>query len=145
MADTFEVPPDPNNPYAAGTNPGALPPPGGSIVENDKDARMWAMLCHLASLTKFATAFGGIIGPLIVWIIKKDQYRFVDDHGKESLNFQISLLIYYAVSAILLCAVIGVVLLPAVAIFDIVFVIIASVKANSGESYRYPLTIRMVK
>jgi uncharacterized Tic20 family protein len=82
---------------------------------------------------------------LIIWQIKKDQHPFVDRHGKESLNFQISMLIYSAISVplILACG-IGLVLLPAVVIADVVFVIIAAIKASQGEEYRYPITIRFV-
>ncbi len=83
--------------------------------------------------------------PLILWLIKKDESPFVDNQGKESLNFQISISIYCLVSAILILIVVGIFLLIALGILDVVFVIIASIKANSGEKYRYPLTLRLVK
>ena len=69
----------------------------------------------------------------------------MDDQGKESLNFQISMTIYFIISAILTVILIGIVLLIALAIFDIVVLIIATIKANGGEKYRYPLTIRLIK
>jgi len=104
-----------------------------------KDDRTMAMLCHLLAIVL------GFIGPLIIWLIKKDGSQFVDDQGKEALNFQLTMLIAFAVSGLSICIFIGFVLLPAVAIFDLVFCIIAAVKANGGEAYRYPINIRMVK
>lgn len=107
---------------------------------------MWAMLCHLAALAGYLTGgLGSVIGPLVVWLIKKDEFPLVDDQGKESLNFQISILIYAVVSFVLTFVVIGLPLLIAVAVFDLVEIILASVKANEGVAYRYPLSIRFIK
>ena len=118
--------------------------PGSKEV--NKDARMWAMICHLAGLAGLVVpVVGCIIGPLIVWQIKKEEFSFVDEQGKEAVNFQISMLIYGIVAGLLCFVCVGVVLLPAVAIFDLIFLLIAAVKANNGEHYRYPLTIRFVK
>jgi hypothetical protein len=111
----------------------------------DKDACTWAMLCHIAGMAWFIVpVIGGVIGPLIIWQIKKDLHPFVNQHGKEALNFQISMLIYFVVAALLWFVCIGMVLVPLVAIADIVFAIIAAVKAANGETYRYPLTIRFI-
>ena len=120
--------------------------PGSKEVS--KDARMWAMWCHLSGLAGFlpiVPGIGCVIAPLIIWQMKKEEDPFVDENGKEALNFQISMLIYGVVAGLLIFACIGFVLLPAVVIFDIVFLIIAALKANKGENYRYPLTIRFVK
>jgi len=118
--------------------------PGSKEV--DKDARMWAMICHLAALAGLVVpVVGCIIGPLIVWQIKKEEFSFVDEQGKEAVNFQISMLIYGIVAGLLCFVCVGFVLAPAVAIFDLVFLLIAAVKANNGEHYRYPLTIRFIK
>jgi hypothetical protein len=108
------------------------------------DERMWAMLCHLSAFAGYLVPFGNIIGPLVIWLIKKDQYAFVDDQGKEALNFQISITIWAAVAVVLCFVIIGIPLLIAVLIFSVVMTIIAAVKANGGEYYRYPLTIRLV-
>ena len=116
--------------------------------EVNKDARMWAMFCHLgglAALLPILPFIGGIIAPLIIWQIKKDEYPFVNEQGKEAVNFQISILIYELVAGLLIFACIGAFLLPAVMIFDIVFLIIAAIKANDGFHYRYPLCIRFIK
>lgn len=109
------------------------------------EVRNWGMLCHLVALLAMPLGFGHILGPLIVWLLKREMHPFIDDQGKESLNFQISMSIYTLVAALTLCIVIGVVLLPAIVVLNVVFVIIASIKASSGEAYRYPLTIRLVK
>jgi len=114
--------------------------------EINKDARMWAMFCHLAALAGLVVpVVGCIVGPLIIWQIKKDEHPFVNEQGKEAVNFQISMLIYGIVAGLLCFACVGFVLAPAVAIFDIVFLIIAAVKANNGFHYRYPLCIRFIK
>ena len=127
---------------------GAEQPTSALPEEISKDARMWAMFCHLAGLAGFVipVIVSGIIAPLIIWQVKKDDHPFIDENGKEALNFQISIGIYEFVSALLIFVFcIGAVLLPAVAIFDLVLLIIAAVKANNGQSYRYPLTIRFIK
>ncbi len=111
----------------------------------NKDACTWAMLCHIAGLAwLIIPAIGGVIGALIVWQIKKDMDPFVDRSGKEALNFQISMLIYAIVAALLIMARVGSFLLPLVLIADVVFAIIAAVKAANGQAYRYPVTIRFI-
>jgi uncharacterized Tic20 family protein len=116
--------------------------------EISKDARMWAMFCHLgglAGLIPMTPIFGSIIAPLIIWQVKKDEFGFVDEHGEEAVNFQISILIYALVAGLLCFLCIGFVLLPIVFLFDLIFLIIAAIKSNNGEHYRYPLTIRFFK
>jgi len=113
--------------------------------EQDSDAKTWGMLCHLAALAGYIIPFGNIVGPLIAWQIKKDTSEFVDYHGKESLNFQITVTIAMFVSFILFLVLIGIFLVIAIPIVSLVLVIIAAVKASNGERYRYPLTIRLVK
>lgn len=106
------------------------------------DERMWAMLCHLSAFSGTVIPFGNILGPLVIWLIKKDESAFVDDQGKEALNFQISILLYGIGLAL---TIIGIPLVLGVMGFGIVMTIIAAIKANGGESYRYPLTMRLVK
>ncbi len=122
--------------------------PGSKEV--NKDARMWAMICHLSALAGLVVpVIGCIIGPLIVWQIKKEEFPFVDEQGKEAVNFQISMLLYLLISAVIwiplsfVC--IGVLIPVAIIIVDLVFLLIAAVKANDGYHYRYPLTIRFIK
>jgi len=108
-------------------------------------ARTWDMLCHLTALAGFIIPFGNLLGPLLIWLIKKNEIPSVDAHGKESLNFQISILIYAIISGILVLVLIGFVLLFAVGLMSLICVIIASVKASNGVPYRYPLTIRFLQ
>ncbi|TVP77719.1 MAG: DUF4870 domain-containing protein [Puniceicoccaceae bacterium] len=104
------------------------------------------MLCHLLSLVGFVgVPFGNILGPLVLWLMKKDQDAFVDATGKEVLNFQISATIYMVICGLLIFLVIGLLLLPILIIGVIVYTIIAALKANEGKLYRYPLTIRFLK
>jgi uncharacterized Tic20 family protein len=117
-----------------------------AMVEmNVKEARTWAMLCHIGAFAGYIIPFGHIIAPLIIWLIKKDESPLVADQGKESLNFQISITIYAIVALLLTLILIGYILFVAIMIFDLVMVIIAAVRANSGEKYRYPLCIRLIK
>lgn len=116
--------------------------------EVNKDARMWSMFCHLgglAALLPILPVIGGIIAPLIIWQIKKDEHPFVNEQGKEAVNFQISILIYELVAGLLVLACVGAFLLFAVMIFNIIFLVIAAIKANDGFHYRYPLCIRFIK
>jgi uncharacterized protein len=110
-----------------------------------KNERTWAMLCHLSALAGFLVPFGSIIGPLIVWLIKKDEMPIVNEHGRKALNFQITMAIAYLVCFMLMFAVVGVILLPMVAIFSFVMIIIASVKANDGKEFTYPLSLNLIK
>ncbi|NLZ31550.1 MAG: DUF4870 domain-containing protein [Firmicutes bacterium] len=105
------------------------------------------MLAHLLALAGLILPFGSIIGPLVIWLIKKDESPFVDKNGKESLNFQISTTIYLIVAGILAFITLGLLFfLPiAVSIFWLVYVIIASVRVSNGEDFSYPLAIRFLK
>lgn len=122
------------------------PPTAEPTGEPSKDARMWGMFCHLSALAMFTSIpFANVIAPLILWLIKKDDFKFVDDQGKEALNFQISIAIYALACIPLFFIVIGAFLFMALAIFNLVMIIIASIEANKGNSYQYPLCIRLIK
>ena len=108
------------------------------------DERMWAMFCHLSALVGYVFPFGNIIAPLIIWVLKKDEFPLVNDQGKEAINFQISMTIYIIAAIILIILVIGIPLLILLGLFDLLMIIIASIKANEGTEYRYPLTIRFL-
>ncbi len=117
-----------------------------TAIEPSKDEKTWAMLCHVLSLAGLiGIPLGNIVGPLIMWLIKKDESEFVNRHGKESLNFQISLFIYALVSAALTIILIGIIGLLGILVIFLVFVIKASMAANKGEEFSYPLTIRFIK
>jgi len=139
--------PGPEGPPAGGqaapTPPPQAPPPGAL---SDRDARMWGMFCHLAALAGYVIPFGNIAGPFVIWMIQKDKSPFVEDQGKEALNFQITMGIAGIVSLILIPLFgLGVLLLLAVGVVDLVFIIIAAMKANEGQAYRYPFAIRFIK
>lgn len=111
----------------------------------NKDERTWAMLCHLSVFSAFFTLIGYIIAPLVIWLIKKDQYPLVDDQGKESVNFQISMTLYAAIIFPSIFFIVGIPLIAALVLFDIIEVIIAAINANDGKMFRYPLCIRFIK
>lgn len=113
-------------------------PEAAASSELSKDAKTMGMLCHLLGLI-------GFIGPLIIWLIKKDENEFIDDQGKEALNWQISVIIYIIAAWLLCFVLIGFVLLPAVGVLNIVLLIVGAVKANDGVKYRYPICIRFIK
>ncbi len=106
---------------------------------------MWGMFCHLAALAGYIIPFGHILGPLVVWLVKREEYPFVADQGKEALNFQISITIYGLICIPLVFLAIGILLLIALMVAALVFIVIAAIKANEGTPYRYPLTIRFIK
>ncbi|MFN0123498.1 MAG: DUF4870 domain-containing protein [Blastocatellia bacterium] len=111
-----------------------------------QDEKTMGMLVHLLGLAGIPLpAIGAIIGPLVLWLLKKDQSWFVNEHGKESLNFQITILIYGAIAGVLCLVIIGFFLLPVIGLFWLVMTIIGGIKASQGEMYRYPLTIRLIK
>jgi uncharacterized Tic20 family protein len=111
----------------------------GTPTEVNKDARTFAMLAHLLAI------FTSFVGPLVIWLVKKDEHPFVDEQGKEALNFQITVAIAYIVAGLLSFLCIGFLLFPAVGVVNLIFCIMACVAVNKGEHYRYPLTVRFIK
>lgn len=136
------LPPEPPPPPAAASPEAASPPPEAI----DAESKQMAMLAHLLG------ALVGFLGPLIIWLIKKDKSPFVDYHGKEALNFAITLLIgylitsaVYVVISMVTCGFGAFLPIPLVVyVFQLVYGIIACTKANNGEYYRYPICIRMI-
>lgn len=116
---------------------------GGGSGSPDRDSQQWGMIAHLSALIGFIIPFGNLIGPLVVWQMKKD-LPFVVDQGKEALNFQITVAIAVFVCILLSFVVIGMLLLPVVGIGALVLTVIAAIKANNGEAYRYPFALRLV-
>ena len=114
--------------------------------EENNSAVTWATFCHLGALSLYiGIPFGNIIVPLVIWLIKKNEFPFVDEQGKEALNLQISMSIYGLIAGLLCYVFIGFILLPVLVITDISLVIMAIIKTNKGEGYRYPFTIRVIK
>ena len=119
-----------------------IPPSAGSPSADEKT---WGMLAHLSSLVGFVIPFGNVLGPLVVWMIKKESMPFVDSQGKEALNFQITVMIAGIICIPLMFVLIGFVLMFVVAIAWLVLSIIAGLKAQAGEDYRYPWALRLIK
>lgn len=114
-----------------------------SGVQN-QDERMFAMFCHLSALIGFVFPFGNIIAPLVIWILKKDQYPMVNEHGKESINFQINMTIYFIASVILIFFLIGIPIMIVLGLFELIAIVIAAVQANDGKLFRYPMAFRFL-
>jgi len=135
----------PGGPPPPGYSP-PPPPPGyppgvpgyGPIAMSPSDERTWGMLAHLSGL------FLGFLGPLLVMLIQGPKSPFVRDQSVEALNFQLTVLIGALAAVILAFVLIGFLLIPVLIIAALVFEIIASIAANRGERYRYPVNIRMV-
>jgi hypothetical protein len=113
---------------------------------SSRDVRTWNVLCHATALARFFVPWAGhILGPLIVWLAKRGDSPEINENGKESLNFQISMLIYNVIAAVLCLVLIGFIILAILHILNLVLVIIASIQASEGKFYRYPMTIRLIK
>jgi len=145
------------------------------MIEENRDARTWATLCHLSALLMLiGVPLGNVLGPLVVWLIKRNDYPFVDDQGKEALNFQLSVTLYWVLAGILIffsvgsiaffwpavhhrmfdfwnpmampfAMIFGFFLIFGLVILDVILAVVAAVKTSNGEAYRYPLTIRAIK
>ena len=113
---------------------------------SSRDVKTWNVLCHATALAGFFVPWAGhILGPLIIWLAKRGDSPEIDEHGRESLNFQISMLIYNVIAGVLCLVLIGFVILGILHILNLVLVIVASIQASEGKFYRYPLTIRLIK
>jgi uncharacterized protein len=116
------------------------------LANNSGEERTWAMVAHLSAFGGvIVPVIGSILGPFLVWQIKGKEHPFVSDQAKEALNFQISMGIYFVVSSVLVIVLIGLLLLPLLAVVEFIFILVAAFRANQGERYKYPLTIRFIK
>jgi uncharacterized Tic20 family protein len=136
-----------NDPYLPPSVPEVATPSALSSEE-----RNWAMIGHLSALTGLISGFGYIVGPLIVWLVKKDTMPFAAKEAKEALNFNISWFIWTcilaAVTFVLTLVLVGVLLIPVLILIPVVMAIlsiVAGIRANEGRGYRYPLTIRLIQ
>ena len=112
---------------------GTTETPVGTVTEND---RLLAILSHVL------TMFTSFIAPLVIYLVKRDESPFVRDHARESLNFQLTLMIAYAIGFILMFVLIGILILPLIGLLQLILVIVATIKAADNKLYRYPFTIR---
>ncbi len=116
-----------------------------SEVVPSKEEKTLGLVCVLLQFLGVVVPFGSLIGPLVLWLVKKDSSHFLDEIGKETVNFQIALIIAGFICFILCFIFIGFLLLPIVGIYALVTIIIAAIKANEGIVYRYPVSIRFIK
>jgi uncharacterized Tic20 family protein len=124
----------------------ASPEPGWSSAQyQDEQTRQWAMFLHLSLLAGFLVPMAGLIAPILIWQLKKNDLPGIDVHGKNALNWIISALIYAAVCVILIFAIIGIPLLIALGLVGIIFPVIAAIKANNGEVWKYPMSITIIQ
>lgn len=118
----------------------------------DANQRNVALACHLLGFIGFVFPFGHILGPLVLWLVKRDGQPFIDDHGKEALNFQISFTLWFTLGGVIAVLLIWTVVVPVLigigmfvlALVWLVTLITAAVRASNGETYRYPFTLRLV-
>jgi len=115
------------------------------IRELSESERNWAMLSHLSSFAGYFFPFGGILGPLICWLSKKDESQWVNFNGKQALNFQLSILLYMVLAIPLIFIIVGIPILVFLGFLEVICVVIASVKASKGEEFRYPLNIPFIQ
>jgi len=145
------------------------------MIEDNRDARTWAVLCHLSALLMLlGVPLGNVLGPLVVWLVKRNDHPFIDDQGREALNFQLSItpnwvlagiLIFFSAGSIAffwpafrhgvmdywnpvampIAMIFGLFLILGLLILDVILAIVAAVRASDGIAYRYPLTIRAIK
>jgi uncharacterized Tic20 family protein len=122
--------------------PGAAP---ASLATPSHDERQWAMLCHMSAMLMYLTVIGGFVAPLVIWLMKREQMPFVADQGRETLNFQITILLALIGAAILMIVVIGIPIFAGLILFHFIVTIIASVKSSEGVLYRYPFCWRVIR
>ncbi len=110
-----------------------------------KEERNWALLAHLSAVAGVLLAgLGMVLGPLVIWLLKREDSEFVADQAKEALNFNITMLLGYIVGVILIPVLIGLVILPVLGLLHLVLMIVAMIRASEGERYRYPVALRLV-
>jgi uncharacterized Tic20 family protein len=115
----------------------------GQEIPLPGEVRNWAMAAHLSAFLGAWVALA-FVGPLVIWLVKREEHPFIAMHAKEALNFNLSVLIYAAVGFILAFLLIGIPLLVVIGVVWLVLTVVAAVKASAGQPYRYPLTIRFV-
>jgi len=121
------------------TDSTTTPPTVSYAGSPSQEEKTMGMLCHLLAI------FTGFIGPLVIWLMKKDTMPFVNDQGKEVINFQITIFLCFIVCGILTFIIIGVFLMPLVLLANLIFLILGTLKAKDGIAYRYPFAIRLIK
>ena len=124
----------------------STPPPLPVTAQTTSNVRTWAAFCHASALLGVFLHFPGhLLPPLIIWLAKRGDSPELDAHGKEAVNFQISMLIYNIVAALFCLVLVGFLFLAVLWVVNAVLVIIAAIQASDGKFYRYPMTIRFIQ
>lgn len=116
-----------------------------NIQESDASARNWAVGIHLSGLSGYVLPMGGLVVPLILWVVKRKDHPFIDQHGREAVNFRLSYLLYYCIAFILVFVLIGFFMILTLLVIELVLVVMAAVSASDGKEYRYPGIIRFIR
>ena len=128
------------------TSPSSSPLPPAVNIPAIANVRTWCAFIHVSALLGVFLHFPGhLIPPLIIWLLKRDESPELDAHGKEAVNFQISMLIYNVVAAVFCLILLGFVFLAVLWVLNAVLVIVAAIQASDGKFYRYPMTIRFIQ
>jgi uncharacterized Tic20 family protein len=128
------------------TSPSSSSLPPAVNIPAIANIRTWCAFTHASALFGVFLHFPGhLLPPLVLWLIKRDESPELDAHGKEAVNFQISMLIYNAIAAVFCLVLVGFFFLAVLWVLNAIFVIIAAIKASDGEFYRYPMTIRFIQ
>lgn len=122
------------------SNVTATPTTNEQVIEPRE--KIWAMVCHLSALTGCIIPFGNIVAPLFIWLLLRKQYAYVDEQGRQALNFQLSVTIYFIVSLICILILVGFVLAPLVLLLNFIAIIVAAVETGNAKHFRYPLAIK---
>lgn len=115
------------------------------VAVGNNEEKLWGTFAHLSAVAGFVFPLGNIFGPLLIWLLKRNESSFVDANGKNSLNFQISMTIYMVAAGFMSIFIIGIPVLIGLGILNIILVIKASIEANNGKAYQYPLSIVFIK
>jgi uncharacterized Tic20 family protein len=132
-----------SNPYSAPQAPTMSQPPDSGMQEHE--TRQWALMLHISALAGCLIPFGNFAAVLLIWQLKKHQLPGLEPHGRTAMNWAISQIIYYLIAGVLAFALFGFPLLIVVYVLGIIFPIVAAVKANNGELWKYPLSIEFLK
>ncbi len=120
-------------------------PTFGTVPDRERETRLWAMTLHLSLLAGFIVPLAGLVAPIVIWQLKKNDLPGIDVHGKIALNWIMSFVIYVVVSSILVFLLIGIPLLVVLGVLAVIFPLVGGIKANNGEAWRYPLSIRFLE
>lgn len=110
----------------------------------DPDESNWAVVAVLLSFSGFVFPLANIAGPLAIWLLKRDGSDYVEAYARETLNFQISITLYLVIAGMMIYVLVGILLVPVVVLFDVVATIVAALRASRGETYEYPLCLRLI-